>query len=48
MAVEPSIAPLRSTGLDDLVAREEALFVERQPRSAQLRAGGPGNRWPAG
>jgi glutamate-1-semialdehyde 2,1-aminomutase len=51
VAVEPSLAPL-STRLDELVAREATLFVERQPRSAALSrrarrslAGGVTSSW---
>jgi glutamate-1-semialdehyde 2,1-aminomutase len=38
MVVEQSAAPDVSSRLDSLIAEEERIFVERQPRSAELRA----------
>ncbi len=52
MAVEPATLPNASRSLDELIAREERRFVERQPRSAELRrransslAGGVTSSW---
>jgi glutamate-1-semialdehyde 2,1-aminomutase len=52
MATEGMTVSAPASLLDDLIAREEALFVERQPRSAQLRqralhslAGGVTSSW---
>ena len=38
MVVEQSAAPDVSSRLDGMIAEEERIFVERQPRSAELRA----------
>ena len=42
MAVEPSLAPDPSARLDEIIAHEEKVFVERQPRSASTDRPGPG------
>jgi glutamate-1-semialdehyde 2,1-aminomutase len=52
VAAEPSTTPRVSARLDEIITQEERLFVERQPRSADLRqralgslAGGVTSSW---
>ncbi|HEY5251790.1 MAG TPA: aspartate aminotransferase family protein [Acidimicrobiales bacterium] len=52
MAVDPSIAPRTAARLDETIAQEEKVFIERQPRSRELSqraqkslAGGVTSSW---
>jgi glutamate-1-semialdehyde 2,1-aminomutase len=52
VAVEPSIAPRTAARLDETIAQEEKVFIERQPRSRELSqraqkslAGGVTSSW---